>query len=52
MSKYINGRTTELTNNSDAVSREWLAKLIKVYIKPRECLAKEMSCSLIGDKIL
>ena len=25
MSKYINGRTTELTNNSDAVSREWLA---------------------------
>ena len=25
MSKYINGRTTELTNNSNAVSCEWLA---------------------------
>ena len=25
MSKNINGGTTELTNNSDAVSRGWLA---------------------------
>ena len=25
MSKNINGRTTELSNNSDAVSCEWLA---------------------------
>ena len=25
MSKNMNGSATELTNNSDAVSREWLA---------------------------